>query len=163
MKGDNMSHGKTRMLAAAASLIVLLASVSVATCDTSSGVRHSGIATKAGEAALILVGDGVEPAPIISTAKSGLTKRAADELAKYLSRISGAKFTTTIAGEEIPARAVIVGKIEGMKLPEGIGDEGFVIRTEGKRLYLCGSTPHSTMYGVFSLLEEHHGARIHAG
>lgn len=137
-------------------LSVLAASPS-ATAET--GARHRGISRLANQPPVILVSRQSPPAPVlIRSGAQPREKQAAEALAKYLSQISGAEFKVTAAEQRIPKRAVMVGEVD-FQPPDGVSDEGFVIRTDRQRLRVCGGTPHATMFAVFSLLEEQLGCR----
>ncbi len=142
----------------------LVVIISIAMCGqpaarTAFGQRHAGISPRSGEPKLLLVGDGVEPAPIIyRPGGHAQEKKAAGQLAKYLSEISGVEFAARVASDPPPARALLIGEFE-TSLPKGLSREGFIIRTEGQRLYLCGGSPRATLYAVFCLLEEQLGCR----
>ncbi len=116
--------------------------------------RHRGITRLANQGPVILVSKNLPPAPILIRSDAPpREKQAAEALAKYLSQISGAEFKVIAAEQELPERAVLVGEVDA-QLPDDVSDEGFVIRTEGGRLRICGGTPHATTFAVFSLLEE---------
>jgi len=108
---------------------------------------------------VILESGQTPPAPILIRSDAApREKQAAEALAHYLSQISGVEFSVIEAAQEIPERAILVGEVD-TRPRDGVSDEGFVIRTEGQRLRICGGTPHATMLAVFSLLEEQLGCR----
>jgi hypothetical protein len=41
----------------------------------------------------------------------------------------------------------------------GFGKEGYVFRMEGQHLVIAGVEPRGSLYGVYGLLEDHHGCR----
>jgi len=121
--------------------------------------RFSGIERAADQEPILLVSEGMHPLPVVVWRDAdSLEKRAATELAKYLSEISGAEFSVVNPSESLPERAILIGDI-GIERPKGLSREGFLIRTEGQRLRVCGGTPHATLFGVYALLEEHLGCR----
>ncbi len=135
---------------------MIVASVSRDACGES---RFSGVELIPGQAAVSLVVDGQNPVPVVvATDVDAQEKRAAGELARYLSQISGTEFSVTIETDPLPVAAILVGDVGGSR-PEKLSREGFVIRTEGQRMRICGGTPHATMFGVFALLEEQLGCR----
>jgi hypothetical protein len=121
--------------------------------------RFSGVDLIPGQPAISLVVDGQNPVPVVVASDADAQeKRAASELARYLSQISGAEFSVTSATDPLPAAAVLVGDV-GISRAAKLSREGFVIQTEGQQLRICGGTPHATMFGVFALLEEQLGCR----
>lgn len=87
---------------------------------------------------------------------------AAEELRKYLSRISGAVFQVqekapSLVGGDTPA-IVLGAKAEDFAF-HGLSDpcsdpfDGFVIRTDGPHLLLLGHNSRSVLYAVYALLE----------
>ena len=65
--------------------------------------------------------------------------------------------------EKAQKKEIIVGKTnreaEGQFDREELGDDGFVIKSEGKKLWLVGGEKRGTMYSVYSFLEEYLGVR----
>lgn len=112
-----------------------------------------------GQAAVVLVDDDHLPAPVVvRRTADAMEKRAAAELAKYLSAMTGREFSVTVAGDSLPERAVLIGDI-GIPRPKKLSREGFLIQTRGQQLRICGGTPQATLFGVFALLEEQLGCR----
>jgi len=121
--------------------------------------RHRGITRLAGQPPVALVSKQLPPAPVLIRSDAPpREKQAAEALARYLSQMSGVEFKVIAAEQEIPERAILVGEVDAQP-PDGVSDEGFVIRAEGGRLRICGGTPHATTFAVFSLLEEQLGCR----
>ena len=121
--------------------------------------RFSGVDLLAGRPAVRLVAGGENPLPVIVRRDAdALEKRAASELARYLSQISGAEFHISNTISPLPDNAIVIGDA-GVTRPEKLSREGFIIQTDGQRLRICGGTPHATLFGVFALLEEQLGCR----
>ena len=90
---------------------------------------------------------------------------AAEELQRYLERISGAKLPILTDTGPLASREILLGdnahlrtlkqKIDFNKL----GPDGFVLRTEGGKLVIAGGRPRGTLYGVYALLEDKLGVR----
>ncbi len=102
---------------------------------------------------------------VVATNTIPSERYAAEELQSYLEKITGAKFP--IVGEDAkPAkREILVGASNRMRqLGTAIdfaqlGPEGFVLRTDGRRLVIAGGKPRGTLYGVYTFLEEKLGVR----
>jgi len=90
---------------------------------------------------------------------------AAEELQRYLEKMSGAKLPIVTDAEPIKAREILLGdnahsrKLKVDRDINRLGAEGFVLRTEGNRLIIRGGKPRGTLYGVYALLEEKFGVR----
>lgn len=127
--------------------------------DAGAAPRFGGVAALPGQPAVVLVAKDCEPAAVLIRADApAKEKQAATELARYLSEISSAEFRVRVAGKTVPDRAILVGEV-GLNPSREVSAEGFVIRTEGQQLTICGGTPHATLFGVFALLEEQLGCR----
>jgi len=104
---------------------------------------------------------------IIVVAKNAIPSEryAAEELQRYLERISGAKLPIVTDDAEIGEREIILGDNEHLrKLNLGIDfpkleEEGFVLKTHGSYLVIAGGKPRGTLYGVYTFLEEKLGLR----
>jgi len=90
---------------------------------------------------------------------------AAEELQRYLEKISGAKLSIVTDAEKSAPREILLAdnahlaklrtKVDFAKL----GPDGFVLRVDGKRLIIAGGRPRGTLNGVYTLLEEKLGVR----
>src|SRR6266850_7888702 len=90
---------------------------------------------------------------------------AAEELQRYLEKMSGAKLSIVSDLEPPSSREIILGsnsrlgklaaKVDFHKL----GADGFVLRVDGNRLIIAGGRPRGTLNGVYTLLEEKLGVR----
>lgn len=89
---------------------------------------------------------------------------AAEELMRYMNRVTGANFSLLSHGD-IPEHALVVGAgphLAGLGVDlarERLGDEGFIIRAAGSRIVIAGSMPRGTLYGVYAFLEDLVGCR----
>lgn len=92
-------------------------------------------------------------------------RTAAEEMAKYLKKISGADIMVTTDETTPAAREIVIGKTnrEGggvYTVDRGsLGDDGFVIRVAGEKLVIAGGEKRGTLYGVYTFLEEFLGCR----
>ncbi|MBI3987886.1 MAG: DUF4838 domain-containing protein [Lentisphaerae bacterium] len=110
-------------------------------------------------AEIVLAGKKVAPYPILTaTNAAALEKTAAQELAVYLKRMSGADFAVGVVTGTVPERAICVGRL-GAELPADLGLDGFVIQTKGHQLHIAGGTQQGTIYAVYAFLEEVLGCR----
>ena len=88
---------------------------------------------------------------------------AAEELAAYLGKMSGKAFPISHepADDQL---SIIVGReaclANGFTPDEDLTDDGFMIQSSDERLYLTGTHPRGTLYGVYEFLEEVLGCRF---
>ncbi len=102
----------------------------------------------------LIVNEGREPWPIlVPTNASKQDLQAAQQLARYLGRMSGATFTVDKAGPQPPPRAILVGAHDPAAI-QGLGAEDYIIRADGDRVLIAGGHSRSTTYGVYALLEQ---------
>jgi hypothetical protein len=102
---------------------------------------------------------------VVGAQASPSERRAAKELQMFLKQIGGAELP--VVGDEGPVaeHEIILGDNAHLRAlgvsPDlaGLGDEGYIIRTVGPRLVIAGARRRGTMYGVYSLLDEHLGCR----
>ncbi len=95
---------------------------------------------------------------------------AAEELQRYLERLSGARLEIVADTEPVQAREILLGdnlhlgrlmlrnparQVDRARL----GTDGFVLRTEGDTLILAGGKPRGVLNAVYTLLEERFGVR----
>lgn len=122
--------------------------------------------TTAGSATVKLGGDKLTSENctiVLSSTASKCEVYAAEELKKYIHRITGVDLPIKTDQEEINGRMILVGNSK--KLNElgvtidfaDLGEEGFVIKTAGDHLVLAGGRERGTLYGVYTLLEEYLG------
>lgn len=92
-------------------------------------------------------------------------KHAAQELAKFLTEVTGAEFPVaeaTSAGFE-PALIVGPGRAARAVAPDldldNLRPDGYVLETRAPHLILAGDRPRGTLYAVYSFLEDTVGCR----
>lgn len=91
-------------------------------------------------------------------------RHAAEELARFLSEISGAKFEVKPMAKATVGQRILVGReavgalINASELAS-LGGEGYLIRAKGTELAIAGAKPRGTLYGVYSFLEDELGCR----
>lgn len=91
--------------------------------------------------------------------------RAASELQYFLEEITGARLEIIPGNAPATPAMILLGDSAHLRpvAPDldlgGLGEEGFVIKTAGPHLIIAGPGKRGTMYGVYTLLEEHLGCR----
>lgn len=89
-------------------------------------------------------------------------KYAALELAEFLKRVSGASFSITTesffkgSGPGIYVGWTKYAKQNGIN-SANLGEEEWIIRTDGKNLIITGGRPRGALYGVYEFLEDQVG------
>ena len=120
-----------------------------------------------------------EPGPEITLARDGETdyvvvipaestsqeQKAAEDLADWLGEMTGAEFrivpdTTGAVDSEISVGRT--SRLEGASVLQvrwDLGNEGYAIGVDGRRLFLLGGKSRGPIYAVYALLEEDLGCR----
>lgn len=114
---------------------------------------------------LELVVDGVSEFVIVRGSNASPSEiTASTELQSYLKQISGVELKIVTDSVETVEKEIVVGKTnreaEGEFDREELGDEGFVIKTTGKKLWLVGGEQCGTLYSVYEFLEDYLGCRF---
>ncbi len=114
---------------------------------------------------LTLVRDGKTDYVIVGGENPSPTeKTAVAELATYLKKITGVDFPVVTDKESETAHEIVVGKTnreaEGDFDRAELGDDGFVIKTKGEKLFLVGGELRGTLYSVYGFLDDHLGCRF---
>jgi hypothetical protein len=116
--------------------------------------------------ALILATGGKSSYRIVLATNAIPSERyAAEELQRYLEKISGVKPAIVTDAERATSREILLGdnahlRKLGLDLHlKNLGAEGFVLRTEHDRLIVAGGQPRGTLYGIYTLLDEKLGVR----
>ena len=117
-------------------------------------------------AEITLVENGQSPYRIVVASSASASERfAAEELQRYLEKISGARLPIVPDNGERTAQEIVLGaaSVPGdAAAPNSApqpGPDGFTLRTLGNRLQIIGTGPRGTLYGVYALLEEKLGVR----
>jgi hypothetical protein len=115
---------------------------------------------------IILIDEGKSPYSIIIPVDAIPSERyAAEELQKYLERISGVKLPIATDDQPVSRYEILLGNnmhLRGLGLQVDLaklGPEGFLIKTFNNYLVILGGRPRGTLYGVYALLEEKLGVR----
>ena len=92
--------------------------------------------------------------------------KAASELQSYIKKISEIEIPIKTDAEPAGEYEILVGytnrSADGQFDTAKLGDEGFVIETVGKKLFIAGSGVRGALYGVYTFLEEYLGCRFYA-
>ncbi len=110
-------------------------------------------------AAPLVLRSGAQGLPIVTGVSPSATEQfAASELARYLVKMSGARFPIETAAR-LPRSALVVGQAAAQAADpelanEQLGEDGFVIRREGGRVLIAGRSDRGTLYGVYAFLEK---------
>jgi hypothetical protein len=91
-------------------------------------------------------------------------ENAALELSKYLEKITKAKLPIVTDDVKKQDCEIVVGFAArpGAKADKSLGDEGFTIRVDGKRVLILGSGIRGAIYGVYSFLEKFCDCRFYS-
>ncbi len=87
---------------------------------------------------------------------------AVDELQTYLEKICGAKFEHVAESGYTGGKAIVLGETDlGITdtEPASIGEDGFLLYSNGEQLVILGEDSRGTLYGVYTFLEEYLGVR----
>lgn len=113
-----------------------------------------------------IVDDGASDFVIVTAENPDVTtKTAVKELQTYIEKVSGAKIKAVTEKDVKPEdKAIILGKTN---LENGVvkidranmAADGFMLYSNGKRLYIAGADSRGTLYGVYAFLEEYLGVR----
>ena len=112
----------------------------------------------------LLASDGATEYRIVRSAEATPAEiTAADTLADYLGRITGAEFEIVTDETEAQSKELVVGRT-GRADPEELGcagmdDDGVLIKTVGDTLYLTGGEKRGAIYSVYTFLEDFLGCR----
>ena len=115
---------------------------------------------------LNIVVDGVSEYVIVRGENAYISEvTASTELQKYLKLITGAELPIVTDSAEAVAKEIVVGKTnreaEGSFNRDELGQDGFVIKSEGEKLYLVGGEQRGTLYSVYEFLEAYLGCRFY--
>jgi len=95
---------------------------------------------------------------MLSPNASSIETFATQELQGYIMQVSGA--FPPIAGPDEPplGKRIFIGKgilaKMGLNIDEStLGSDGFVIKTDGDKIFIAGATPRGTLYGIYAFIE----------
>lgn len=89
---------------------------------------------------------------------------AAEELAEFMARGTGANLEIVREGEFSGRRGLYVGETAfavaaGVEF-DGLGDEEWLVKASGQNLIIAGGRPRGTLYGTYAFLETFLGVRF---
>lgn len=88
---------------------------------------------------------------------------AAQQLQKYLKFATGIELALDTDASEPSEYEIVIGNTDRAEVDiSSFGKEGFVIKTEGKKLIITGGEERGTLYGVYTFLENYIGWRFFA-
>lgn len=116
--------------------------------------------------ALILAQGGTTAYRVIcASSNDPAVANAAAEFAAYFRKITGCEIP--VAPDTAPAteEEIVIGRTRDADAVidniDALGEDGFVMRTVGRRLYLLGATGRGTLYAVYDFLEKYAGCRFY--
>ena len=90
---------------------------------------------------------------------------AAQELKKYLAKITGAYLPEFQSNRHHEDKEIVIGYTDRGGYTEKevseLGDEGFIIRNIGEKIFIIGSGVRGALYGVYTFLEKFCGVRFY--
>jgi len=102
---------------------------------------------------------------VISDSASNWDSLAANELQNYLTEISGYQFPLINDSSPITSKEIIVGfnhHSENLDLSPIKNEDGFIIISEGEKLYLVGGKRKGTLNAVYTFLEKYLNCRMYS-
>ena len=119
------------------------------------------------EDTLVFVQNNISEYTIIRPESStDANRKAASELRSYVQKISGVQIPIKTDSEPVGEYEILVGytnrSADGQFDTAKLGDEGFVIETVGKKLFIAGSGVRGALYGVYTFLEDYLGCRFYS-
>ncbi len=88
---------------------------------------------------------------------------AAEELRDFLQQVTGVTLPIATNAQALPERAIVLGAAAGTdRIGKNLGEDGFRLKVEGRRLFVCGSAKRGALYGVYEILEKYAGCRWYA-
>ena len=138
----------------------------VFTADTAINYGGNEYVAQKISAPMAIVEKGASDFVIATEEKPDATIRTAvNELQTYIEKISGAKIPAVTEKDITPEdNAIIIGETA---LEKGlveinrseIKEDGFMLYSDGKHLFIAGSDSRGTLYGVYTFLDEYLGVR----
>lgn len=108
--------------------------------------------------------DGFSDYVIVITKDCEVAERtAAATLRSYVKKMSGATLKIVDDGTPATEKEIVVGRTnrESETDRDSLGEDGFIIRTEGRKLFLLGGGARGTLYAAYTYLENYLGCRFY--
>lgn len=90
---------------------------------------------------------------------------AAEEMKAYIFKMTGASLPAFQDNRHVEDKEIVIGYTNRggytEEEKEELGKEGFIIKTEGEKIFIIGSGVRGALYGVYSFLEEYCGVRFY--
>jgi hypothetical protein len=105
---------------------------------------------------------------VIPHRATDVERKAANELALYIQKMSGARLPIVADNTKEQQREILVGQTNRTirLLPRfdraSLQQDGFIMRTIGEKILIAGGTKKGTLYGVYTLLEDYLGCRMYS-
>ena len=103
---------------------------------------------------------------VVSESATESEQYAASQFATYFHKITGVLLPFVYDEDNerpMQEKEIVIGKTnreeEGEFDRKEFGDDGFVIKTKGEKLYIVGGEKRGTLYGVYTFLEKYLGCR----
>ena len=102
---------------------------------------------------------------VVSERADSVSLKAASELQKYLELIGGARIKIVTDAEPAIKYEIVIGENQrfvsaGLDAQlTGLHEDGFLIITRDKKLFIAGGKDKGTLYGVYTFLEDYLGCR----
>ena len=115
---------------------------------------------------ITLVAEGLTDYVIVRGANAYVSEvTASTELQNYIKQISGVEIPIVTDDAEPVEKEIVVGKTnreaDGEFNRDELGNDGLVIKTSGKKLFLVGGEKRGTLYAVYEFLESYLGCRFY--
>lgn len=91
--------------------------------------------------------------------------KAASELQKYLEKISGIRLSITDDKAKAKPCEFVIGRSKSLPAAidlQELDPDGFIIKSQGSRIFLAGGSRKGTLYAVYTFLEKYLGCRFYA-
>lgn len=118
---------------------------------------------RAGRDSFFLVRDKRPAATVVYEPANPLARRAAEDLAFYVEKMSGVRLKVRESREDAPGPTLHIGRtcrFDGLsKAIERVRIDGFAMARTGEDLIVAGAIPQGTANGVTTILQDHFGVR----
>ncbi len=105
-------------------------------------------------------------AVVISQSATATEKYAAEQLTKYVYKVTGKALSYETDGSYTGGKVISIGRTaslesSGLKADETtLKTDGFIVKNKGNSLYICGGGDRGTLYGVYDFLEYFLGVKF---